>query len=182
MEGRPGARRRGGGHAAPPPVARRPAPESPFRRIQPVRDRADGDGESQKGARDGASSRVSANEKRGKMKTLVGLALLASLALLAVAAGSASAAPPSGVPANVSPPTISGSPQVGQSLTANPGSWTGKKPITFTYVWRSCDASGLPCADIAGATGAGYTLASADAGRAIRVVVTARNRLGQTPA
>ena len=116
------------------------------------------------------------------MKTLVGLALLAGLALPAVAAGSASAAPPSGVPANVSPPTISGSPQVGQSLTANPGSWTGKKPITFTYVWRSCDASGLPCADIAGATGAGYTLASADAGRAIRVVVTASNRLGQTPA
>jgi hypothetical protein len=40
----------------------------------------------------------------------------------------------------------------------------------------------VPCADITEATAAGYTLLSADARRAIRVVVTTRNRLGQTPA
>ena len=108
------------------------------------------------------------------MKTLVGLALLA------VAAGNASAAQPGGVPVNVSPPTISGSPQVGQSLTADRGSWTGRKPLTYSYTWRSCDASGSACADLAGATGPVYALSSVDAGRAIRVVVTARNRLGQT--
>jgi hypothetical protein len=41
-------------------------------------------------------------------------------------------------PANTSPPTISGSPQQGQVLTASPGSWGGSQPLSYGYQWQRC--------------------------------------------
>ena len=108
-------------------------------------------------------------------------AALAAL-VVAISTTTASAAPPSGAPVNVSPPTISGSPQVGQSLTADRGSWTGKKPIRYSYVWQRCDASGSACVDVAGVTGSGYSVSPVDAAHTIRVVVTATNKRGQSSA
>jgi hypothetical protein len=83
-----------------------------------------------------------------------------------------------GRPASSSPPTISGTPQQGQTLTASRGSWLGGQPQTYTYQWRRCDAVGGGCADIAGATASTYLLTSADIDHTLRVRVTARNSLG----
>ena len=66
-------------------------------------------------------------------------------------------------------PTISGTAQVGETLTANPGDISdgdGLTGATFGYQWLS-DGAG-----IAGATQSTYTLEEADEGRAIRVRVS----------
>ncbi len=81
-------------------------------------------------------------------------------------------------PVNTSPPTISGTPQEGQTLSANPGAWTGTQPISFAYAWLRCDRNGGSCAGISGATGQSYTLTSADVGQTVRVRVAARNSAG----
>lgn len=80
-------------------------------------------------------------------------------------------------PPNTQPPTISGSAVVGEVLTANTGSWTGSG-ITFAYLWSRCDASGAACVSISTATQGTYTLVAADAGRTMRVRVTATNTTG----
>jgi hypothetical protein len=80
-------------------------------------------------------------------------------------------------PPNTAPPTIVGSPVVGQTLTANNGSWTGTG-ITFAYAWSRCDATGAACVPIPLATQTTYTLVTADSGRTIRVTVTATNTTG----
>jgi hypothetical protein len=84
-------------------------------------------------------------------------------------------------PVNSSPPTISGTAQVGQALTAGPGSWTGSQPMTFAYQWQRCNASGAGCNPIAGAASPTYTVAAADAttpASTLRVFVTAKNTGG----
>ena len=107
-----------------------------------------------------------------------GLLVLAALAAFA-AKGTAAAQQ---APRNQSPPTISGTPQEGQTLTANPGTWTGTQPITFAYSWRRCSRTGGSCSAISGATGRTYTLTRADVGTTLRVRVTATNREGSTSA
>jgi hypothetical protein len=89
-------------------------------------------------------------------------------------------APRANAPANSSPPTISGTPQEGQALTASNGSWTGTAPITYAVQWQRCDRNGGSCANIAGATAQSYTLTSADVNNTVRASVTARNTAGST--
>jgi hypothetical protein len=81
-------------------------------------------------------------------------------------------------PRNVEPPTISGSPVLGQTQTGNPGTWSGTQPITFTFQWRTCNSSGGGCSPIAGATGRTYVIRQSDIGRTLRFRVTARNANG----
>ena len=42
-------------------------------------------------------------------------------------------------PTNTQPPTIGGTPEVGKTLTAREGTWTGN-PTDYDYAWRRCDA------------------------------------------
>ena len=81
-------------------------------------------------------------------------------------------------PRVVDRPTISGSPTLGATQTANPGTWAGTQPITFTYQWRSCNSGGGSCSNIGGATGRTYVTRNSDIGRTLRVRVTARNSVG----
>jgi hypothetical protein len=85
-------------------------------------------------------------------------------------------------PVNTVPPTITGTAKDGQTLTSTTGTWTGSATITYTRQWRQCDSAGNNCVDIQGATQATYLLTGNDAGRRIRVVVTATNSLGSTSA
>ena len=78
-------------------------------------------------------------------------------------------------PATSGTPAAAGTPVDGQTLTADPGAWTGTGPIDFTYQWQRCDAAGANCVDIAGATDATYTLGSGDVGSTVRVIVTGDN-------
>ncbi|WP_210508306.1 S8 family serine peptidase [Naasia sp. SYSU D00057] len=65
-----------------------------------------------------------------------------------------------------SAPAVSGTPAVGATLTADPGTW-GPAPVELTIEWLR---SGVP---IPGATGATYTVTAEDAGRFLAVRVTA---------
>jgi hypothetical protein len=87
-----------------------------------------------------------------------------------------------GRPANTRPPTISGTPQEGQTLAANRGSWSGGEPQAYAYQWLRCDQVGGGCVSISGATESTFRLTSVDVGRTLRVRVTARNSLGSRSA
>lgn len=79
-------------------------------------------------------------------------------------------------PINTAAPTISGTAEPGEVLTAAPGSWSGVPAPSFAYQWQR---DGSP---IGSATASSYTLQSADAGAAVRVTVTATNALGSAAA
>jgi RHS repeat-associated protein len=74
---------------------------------------------------------------------------------------------------NTAPPGISGVAQVGQTLSASPGSWEPPGTLTYAYQWERCDEHGEGCASIEGATSTAYEVAEADIGSTIRVTVTA---------
>jgi hypothetical protein len=83
-----------------------------------------------------------------------------------------------GPPVNAAPPFPRGTTLVGQVVTAEPGTWTGKAPITFSYRWLRCNSAGGECAAIPGATSRSYRVTQSDVGRKLRFNLTARNSLG----
>ena len=85
-------------------------------------------------------------------------------------------------PQNTVAPAVNGTMQQGQTVTADPGSWTGSPAPAFSYQWQRCDSGGLNCADITGQTGQSYLLAAADVGSTIRVQVTGSNSAGNATA
>lgn len=85
-----------------------------------------------------------------------------------------------GPPLNTMQPFPRGAMVVGEVVNADPGSWTGRQPISFSYRWLRCNAAGGECASISGATSRNYRVSSGDVGRKLRFNVTARNSLGST--
>jgi hypothetical protein len=88
------------------------------------------------------------------------------------------AAPPQ-APHNSALPTIGGTAAPGQILTAAPGTWTGSPPITFSYRWRRCDASGGACNETS-VKGRALKPSAADGKHSFRVLVTGQNAAGTT--
>ncbi len=82
-----------------------------------------------------------------------------------------------GAPTNTALPTISGTAQQGQQLTATDGTWTGE-PTTFAVQWLR------NATNITGAAGTAnpYTVQSADVGDTLTVQITASNGTPSTPA
>ena len=81
-------------------------------------------------------------------------------------------------PINQTEPTIAGTPQQDQVLTAGNGTWTGTTPITFTYQWNRCDKDGKNCSKISGTNDNTYTVVKADVGNTLTVTVTGTNSEG----
>ena len=85
-------------------------------------------------------------------------------------------------PVNSSLPTIAGTAQQGQTLTAANGTWSGATPISYAYQWQRCNSGGSSCGSIHNASSQNYVLSSGDLGRTIRVAVTATNSDGTSQA
>lgn len=78
--------------------------------------------------------------------------------------------PPNTAPGPVSGPTVTGTPLPGDTLTCNPGTWTGTP--TFSYQWV------LGTNPITGATAKTYTVTILDEGQTITCDVSASNAAG----
>ncbi len=82
------------------------------------------------------------------------------------------------IPANTIAPSISGTANDGSTQTAKAGTWTGLTPISFSYQWKLCNASGSACESIGSASEGTYKLIHGDVGSTLRVVVGAANSVG----
>ena len=115
--------------------------------------------------------------KLGRGRTLPALLVMVAALVAATVAAAATAA----APVNTTPPTISGTAQVGQALTAGNGTWTNS-PTSFAYQWLRCKGGGNSCESVANGAQKTYTLVGADSGRTMRVRVTATNVDGSASA
>jgi hypothetical protein len=120
---------------------------------------------------------------RRRALTAGGLAAAAALAVATALTSGAAQAVAQAAPSNTAEPKISGAATAGSTLTTTAGTWSGTTPISFAYQWLRCPTSGgkpdgSDCAAISGATTSSYVLGSGDAGKRIRVRVTATNAEG----
>ena len=96
------------------------------------------------------------------------------------AASPATSSVPANPPINLTAPSVAGTAQRGQTLSATTGAWYGDQN-TYLIAWqRSVD--GTTWATVAGATATRYTLGVSDEGARLRVLVTASNPDGSASA
>jgi hypothetical protein len=95
------------------------------------------------------------------------------------ASGPTAAISPAGL-VDVSAPSIAGPHELGRTLSANPGIWTGAGSVAFSYQWKRCNEYGESCSSISGATEPTYTPTGSDVGHTIEVEVTATGTSGST--
>jgi hypothetical protein len=97
--------------------------------------------------------------------------------------GTLAAIPPtSTAPSITTLPTISGTLNVGETLTATAGNVSGEPTPTRVLQWQRSDNGTTGWADISGATGTTYLLAFNDEDKYIRVAQTEENILGTATA
>ena len=83
-------------------------------------------------------------------------------------------------PTNESPPAISGDAEVGKTLSASTGTWSGSTPLSYSYAWYRCDDVGAVCEGVLNGTEPTYKLVPSDFGHRMKVTVTATNSGGQS--
>jgi hypothetical protein len=87
-------------------------------------------------------------------------------------------------------PQVTGTMKVGERLVATPGSWSalaasaygGAQLPTIKSHWVRCNARGLACTAIPGATHSVYKPTARDLGHTLRLQVVAKNRNGSASA
>jgi hypothetical protein len=84
------------------------------------------------------------------------------------------------VPAATAVPVLSGTAVVGNTLTTTAGAWNTQ--ATFAYSWLRCNAAGIGCSAIAGATSATYVATTGDRGSTLVSRVAASNAAGNATA
>ncbi len=84
--------------------------------------------------------------------------------------------PPPTAPSNTTAPKISGTVEVGQTLSSTTGNWAGSTPLSYSYQWQG------GATNIAGATSSSYEPVTSDVGHTLDVVVTASNSVGKASA
>src|SRR5258708_24962143 len=125
--------------------------------------------------------RMKENPMRKHKSALRRLVPLAVMIVACGVAGSVALARSAATPQNSALPQISGTAKEGETLTASNGTWSNT-PTSYAYQWRRCASDGTTCGDITGATKQTYTVATADIGHTLRVVVTASNADGKASA
>jgi Ca2+-binding RTX toxin-like protein len=89
-------------------------------------------------------------------------------------------------PAATLSPVIAGSAGIGRALTGSIGTFGGDQPVTTSFQWQRCDATGSACSAIETATKLMYFPTASDVGSTLRLLVTAKNAYGtlavQSPA
>ena len=121
--------------------------------------------------------------------SVVGVATAVAIVggLFAAALAGSSEAAPRIAPSNTGEPRTTGTPAVGQILSATNGTWSGSDPKTYAFRWLRCNAAGSQsdgsdCTPINGASSRNYEVRNADAGFRLRVRVTATNVDGSASA
>jgi Ca2+-binding RTX toxin-like protein len=84
-----------------------------------------------------------------------------------------------GSPMSLRSPAIAGEARIGHFVAVtDQGIWRGAAPLTTSFQWKRCDASGANCVPIAGATDSVYRFGAQDVGARLRADVTVSNGLG----
>ena len=83
------------------------------------------------------------------------------------------------VPQNILPPSITGTPQQGKTLSEQPGRWTNQ-PTWFAYQWLRCDATARTARRSPGATSQTTRRHRHDVGSTLEVQETASNLKGDS--
>ena len=115
------------------------------------------------------------------MKSFFGLRTLKVILISALSISTLGISPASAAPTNTVLPLITGNISVGTTATVSKGTWVGTIE-NYSYQWRRCSdlVTTTTCIAIAGANSSTYVITSTDAGKYLRVSVTALDVSGGT--